>query len=215
MEISESMKTDLMMELMKNPKMTVMLLREWKKCVPLLLQSYKDARYFYLKEKFQGKEPITAVTIDVIQRYDYKTLAGMMVSFVYSLNEKALCLIYRFGDTFKSLIDFVSYMLAEKNNFSVELKEAIQKLQTSLFRMVVFLERFRGFLEGKKQFQSIFSVNEMRKIDGLIAGVLPAPSPYTVKDIRNWCVFQQVYVACDNSVGFVDILLLPFLNSCL
>ena len=212
MDILGSMKTDLMMESMKNPTNTVILLRELKKCAALMVPSYKDARYFYLKEKFDGKEPMTAVTIDVLQRYNYEALNNMMFSLGYSLNEKALYLVYRLGDTFKSLFDFVSYM---KGKFSKELQDAIRKLLDSLFRMVVFLERFRDFLQGKKLFQSIFSVKEVRKIDRLIAGVLPAPAPYSVEDIRNWCVFEQVYVACDNLVWFVDILLIPFLMSCL
>lgn len=48
-----------------------------------------------------------------------------MGSPVYALNEKVLFLIYKFGNTFTSLFDFVSNMLSKEDEFSMDLKETI------------------------------------------------------------------------------------------
>ena len=186
-------------------------LKNWKQCVTVVVGSYAETRHLFLKEKFDGKEPQTPITLDVLQRYDFGQLISDMASYEHTVNEKALELVERFGDTFKGLRDFLSHMLTEKDKLSVELREAIGNLQVSLFHMVIFLERFRDFLQGKRKFQSIFSSAKVHEFDHLIAKVLKTPKPDVVRDMRNWHIFHEVYKACDNVVFLVDMLLSPVL----
>jgi len=194
---------------------TVTLLKNCRHHIVDVVGCYAEARTLFLKEEFKGKAPQTAIVLDQLQRYDHADLINQMVSHDYSLNQKALKLVYAFGDTFKSLSDFVDYMLTKQIKLSTELQAAIVKLHTSIFRTMIFLENFKGILKGKRSFQTIFSTHKVAEFNQAIAKVLPAATSDLVDDMRNWYVFEQVYIACDNIALFIDLLLLPFKNSCL
>ena len=194
---------------------TVTLLKKLRHHVVGVVECYAETRTLFLKDEFKGKAPHTAIVLDQLQRYNHGDLINEMVSYDYSLNQKALKLVFAFGDTFKSLYDFVDYMLTKKGKMSTELQAAIVKLHTSLFHTMIFLQNFKDILKGKRSFQTIFSTHKVAEFNQAIAKVLPAATSDLVDDMRNWYIFEQVYIACDNIAVFVDVLLLPFKTSCL
>ena len=213
--IIDDFKRQLTKKIEKDLANTITYCKTLKVCVADVMGCFKQARYQFLMDKFQGKEPMTPVILDVLQRYDDDYVSNYIASFDYTVNEKALVIVNSFGDTFKGLCQFVYHMLTEKWKLSTELQTELAKLQNALFRTVIFLERFRDMLHEKRDFESIFSLKKVSEFDSSITVVLPHLKPTTIKEYRNWYIIEQIFVASDNVVEFVNPLLVTFSLSCL
>lgn len=206
--VSKEVERSLVVKITKSLRNTTSYLQILKKHDGEILRSFKEARYEFLKVKFSGKEPLTPIVLDVLQRYDVDYVTKYIASNEYTMNEKAHVLVNCFGDTFKGLCQFVRQMLIEKGKMAKQLRDRLLDLHLELFGTVCFLERFRDLLHGKRDFQSIFSASKLAEFDKAIADWLSQPKPDVVRDHRNWCVLEQVYVACDSLVEYINPLLM-------